>query len=57
MSSDKYVSNYLLQSKCSMKIIDSPACSSGIVNENEFHFLLGCPLCNRPRVILQNAMG
>ena len=33
-----------------MKIIDSPACSCGFVNENEFHFLLVCPLYNRPRV-------
>ena len=42
-----------------MKIIDSPACSTscGFVNENEFHFLLVCPLYNRPRVTLQNAMG
>ena len=41
----------------SMKIIDSPACPCGFVNENEFHFLLVCPLYNRPRVTLQNAMG
>ena len=40
-----------------MKIIDSPACSCGFVNENEFYFLLVCPLYNRPRVTLQNAMG
>ena len=40
-----------------MQIIDSPACSCGFVNENEFHFLLVCPLYNRPRVTLQNAMG
>ena len=40
-----------------MKIIDSPACSCGFVNENEFHFLLVCPLYNRPRVTLQNAIG
>ena len=39
-----------------MKIIDSPACSCGFVNENEFHFLLVWPLYNRPRVTLQNAM-
>ena len=39
------------------KIIDSPACSCGLVNEKEFHFLLVCPLYNRPRVTLQNAMG
>ena len=31
----------------SMKIIDSPASSCGFVNENEFHFLLVCPLYNR----------
>ena len=41
----------------SMKIINSPACSCGFVNENEFHFLLVCPLYNRPRVTLQNSMG
>ena len=41
----------------SMKIIDFPAYSCGFVNENEFHFLLVCPLYNRPRVTLQNAMG
>ena len=40
----------------SMKLIDSPACSCGFINENEFHFFL-CPLNNRPRVTLQNAMG
>ena len=33
------------------------ACSYGFVNENEFHFLLVCPLYNRPKVTLQNAMG
>ena len=41
----------------SMKIIDSPAFSCGFVNENEFYFLLVCPLCNKPKVTLQNAMG
>ena len=41
----------------SLKIIDSPACSCGFVNENEFHFLRVCPLYSRPRVTLQNAMG
>ena len=40
-----------------IKMIDSPACSCGFVNKNEFHFLLVCPLYNRPRVTLQNAMG
>ena len=30
-----------------MKIMDSLACSCGFVNENEFHFLLVCPLYNR----------
>ena len=40
-----------------MKIIDSSACSCGFVNENEFLFLLVCPLYNRPRVTLQNSMG
>ena len=38
-----------------MKIVDSPACSCGFINENEFHFLLVCPLYNTPRVTLQNA--
>ena len=37
----------------SMKIIDSRACE--FVNENEFHFLLVCPLYNRRRVTLQNS--
>ena len=32
----------------SMKLIDSPACSCGFINENEFHFFLVCPLYNRP---------
>ena len=41
----------------SMKLIDCPACSCGFINENEFHFFLVCPLYNRPRVTLQNAMG
>ena len=41
----------------SMKLIDSPACSCGFINENEFHFFLVCPLYNRPRVTLQNVMG
>ena len=41
----------------SMKIIDSPACLCGFINENEFHFLLVCPLYNRPRLTLQNAMA
>ena len=41
----------------SMKLIDSPAGSCGFINENEFHFFLVCPLYNRPRVTLQNAMG
>ena len=41
----------------SMKLIDSPACSCGFINENEFHFFLVCALYNRPRVTLQNAMG
>ena len=36
----------------SMKIFDSPACSCGFVNENEFHFLLVCLLSNRPSVTL-----
>ena len=40
----------------SMKIIDSPACSCGFVNDNKFHFLLVCSLYNRPRVTLQIAM-
>ena len=40
-----------------MKIIDSPACLCGFINENEFHFLLVCPLYNRPRLTLQNAMA
>ena len=41
----------------SMKLIDSPAGTCGFINENEFHFFLICPLYNRPRITLQNAMG
>ena len=41
----------------SVKIIDSPACLCGFINENEFHFFLVCPLYNRPRLTLQNAMA
>ena len=40
-----------------MKIIASPACLWGFINENEFHFFLVCPLYNRPRLTRQNAMG
>ena len=40
-----------------MKIIDSPACLCGFIKENEFHFFLVCPLYNRPRLTLQNAMA
>ena len=40
----------------SMKTIDSPACLCAFINENEFHSFLVCPLYNRPRVTLQNAM-
>ena len=41
-----------------MTIIDSSACSSRFINEDEFHFLLVYPyLCNRPRVPLLNAIG
>ena len=58
----RYLIDWIIQAWTSlilytMKIIDSPACSCGFVNENEFHFLLVCPLYNRPRVTLQNAMG
>ena len=41
----------------SMKIVDSPARLCGFINENEFHFFLVCPLYNRPRLTLQNAMA
>ena len=40
-----------------MKFIDSPAYPCGFINENEFHFLLVCPLYNGPTVTLQNALG
>ena len=40
-----------------MKVIDSTAYLCGFINENEFQFLLVCPLYSRPRVALQNAMG
>ena len=32
-------------------------CLCGFINENEFHFFLVCPLYNRPRLTLQNAMA
>ena len=41
----------------SMKMIDSPAYVCGFINENEFSFCLVCPLYNRPRLTLQNAIG
>ena len=41
----------------SMKLINSPACLCGLINENEFHFFLVCPLYNRPWITLQNAIG
>ena len=31
----------------SMKLMISSACSCGFINEDEFHFFLVCPLCNR----------
>ena len=40
-----------------MAKIISPACSCESIGENEFHFLLVCPLYNKPRVTLQNALG
>ena len=41
----------------SMHIVESSACSCGFVNEDEFHFFFGCPLFNRPRIILQNVIS
>ena len=41
----------------SMHIVESFACSCGFVNEDEFHFFFGCPLSNRPRIILQNVIS
>ena len=38
----------------SIKIIESSACSCGFVNEDEIHVV--CPLYNRPRVTLLNAL-
>ena len=40
-----------------MHIVESSACSCGFVNEDEFHFFFGCPLFNRPRIILQNVIS
>ena len=41
----------------SMHIVESSACSCGFVNEDEYHFFFGCPLFNRPRIILQNVIS
>ena len=41
----------------SMHIVESSACSRRFVNEDEFHFFFGCPLFNRPRIILQNVIS
>ena len=41
----------------SMHVVKSSACSYGFVNEDEFHFLLVCPLFNRPRIMLQNVIS
>ena len=41
----------------SVDIIESSACSCGFTNEDEFHFFFVCPLYNRPRVALQNAVS
>ena len=38
----------------SMKIIESSACPCGFKKEDEIHFVLACPLYNRPRVTLLN---
>ena len=40
-----------------MHIVESSACSCEFVNEDEFHFFFGCPLFNRPRIILQNVIS
>ena len=41
----------------SMKIIESSVCSCGFKNEDAIHFFLACPLYNRPRVTLPNALA
>ena len=41
----------------SMHIVESSACSRGFANEDELHFFFGCPLFNRPRIILQNVIS
>ena len=41
----------------SMHIVESSTCSCGFVNEDEFHFFFGCPLFNRPGIILQNVIS
>ena len=33
------------------------ACSCWFINEDEFHFFLVCPLYNKPRVTLLNALA
>ena len=37
--------------------VESSVCSCGFVNEGEFNFFFGCPLFNRPRIILQNVIS
>ena len=54
-----------LRMKCSnlkshlyaMHVVESSACMCGFPNEDEFHFFLVCPLYNRPRVTLLNALA
>ena len=41
----------------SVHIVESSACSCGFANEDEFHFVFGCPLFNRPRIILLNVIS
>ena len=40
-----------------LNIIEYSACSCGFDNEDEFHYFFVCPLYNRPRVTLQNAVS
>ena len=40
-----------------LNIIESSACSCGFINEDEFHFFFVCPLYNRPRITLLNAIS
>ena len=50
-------SNNLKGHLCSMKIIESSACTCEFISEDEIHFCSACPLYNRPRVTVLNDLA